>query len=391
MAFLSSSLKRVFRSPSGVAALVAAALSLPGIGDGSVGATSEGGTRAFLVTRSNPAFYYGSMEVDCPSGFERTVEELFQATLAPAERERLLRPENAREYGEAWKEGFTTGPGGENICNNPKSFLGDPRHPPHRGVQSKVAFGLNLDGTVDGRATAKSCGHPKFEGLNGEPAVDNQLYRAMGCAKVTRGAGENVQPERGLDLYLIELRGVDDLRNDNAVDVGIYSTDDPSMVSQGGAHLPLQSFRATANPRWRAKTRARIVDGLLTTDVIDTLLLRWRVQTTGLFGQASEHEFRDVRFQLSLQPDGTVKGIMGGYRPIENISTNYRCCKSAATAANRDCASEHAAFVAMADGYPDPGTGQCTMISSAMNVVGIPAFVIHDSSASLSGPSARGQ
>lgn len=34
-------------------------------------------------------------------------------------------------------------------------------------------------------------------------------------------------------------------------------------------------------------------------------------------------------------------------------------------------------LVAMADGYPHPETGQCTMISTAHQVVGIPAFVIH--------------
>jgi hypothetical protein len=30
-----------------------------------------------------------------------------------------------------------------------------------------------------------------------------------------------------------------------------------------------------------------------------------------------------------------------------------------------------------ADGYPDPETGQCTMISSASNMKGIPVFITH--------------
>ena len=353
---------------------------------GALGAAGEGETRSFLITGSANAFHYGEMEVDCPLGFEASVEELWLATLAPAERERLQRPEHAQEYARSWKDDFITGPGGENVCNNAKSFLDDPRHPPFRGVQSRVAFGLNLDGTTDGRATPNSCAHPKFAGLNGEPAVDNQLYRALGCVKVydgdIRARGGDTPTEqrtrRALDLYLIELRGLDDVRNDDKVEVGIYSTEDLSLRSPAGTELPHQSFRVTSNPRWRTQTKGRIVDGVLTTDVIEVLYLSWQIPTTGEFGQASEHEFHDVRFRVSLQPDGTMTGIMGAYRPIDNITTEGRCCKSMASVANHDCASEHKTFVAMADGHPDPENGgQCTMLSAAQRVEGIPAFVIH--------------
>ena len=361
--------------PRVIALCLAAALGLAASGGRVAAAAGKGNTKGFLITRSAQAFTYDAMEIDCPLGFELTTEEGFLATLTPAERERLLRPENAKEYGYRWREEYITGPGGENVCNNPKSFLTDPRHPAYRGVQSTVAYGLNLDGTTDGGATSNSCTHKKFEGLSGEAAVDNQLFRALGCSKSWR-----LQPDSGgryFDSYLIEVRGLDDLRNDDHVEVGIYSTEDVSMRSQTGAHLPNQSLRVTPNPRWRTETQGRIVDGVLTTDVIDVMYLRWQIPLTGAFGQASEFEFHDVRFQVSLRPDGTVTGILGGYRPIDNIATRYRCCKSAATAGNNDCASEHKTLVALADGYPDPDTGLCTMISSAQNVEGIPAFLVH--------------
>ena len=377
--------RRLFCSSYLIGLLLAVALGVAASG-GPLRAAGEGETRSFLITGSANAFHYGAMEVDCPTGFEASVEELWLATLLPSERERLQRPENAREYARSWKDDFITGPGGENVCNNAKSFLDDPRHPPFRGVQSPVAFGLNLDGTTDGRATPNSCEHPKFAGLNGEPAVDNQLYRALGCVKVydgdIRARGGDTPAEqrtrRALDLYLIELRGLDDLRNDDDVAVGIYSTADLSQRSPAGTELPHQSFRVTPNPRWRTQTKGRIVDGVLTTDVIDVLYLSWQIPTTGAFGQASEHEFHDVRFRVSLQPDGTMSGIMGAYRPIDNITTTGRCCKSMASVANHDCASEHKTFVAMADGHPDPENGGlCTMLSAAQRVEGIPVFVIH--------------
>ena len=340
----------------------------------------EGSTLGFLVVDSRLAMHYGPFESDCPGGFERTVEENFLATLGPDERERILRPENAEEYANAWKGEFINGPGGENVCQNPKAFLDDPRHPPHRGVQSRVAYGLNLDGTPDGRATPLTCEHPKFEGLDGEPAVDNQLYRAVGCYKSRRGTAESEQAGGDLDPFLIEIRDLDDPRNDDRVEVGIYSPEIADLIlrTPAGEPLPDQSFRVSANPHWRNEATGRLVDGELLIDDVDRLHLRYRLFTWGPFADAYSQEFRRVRFRLRIGPDGRLTGLLGGYRPLMNISTVGYCCRATASTANMDCASEYKTFVLMADGDPDPRTGQCTTISAAHRLTGIPAFVIHD-------------
>ncbi len=340
----------------------------------------EGSTRGFLVVDSRLAMHYGPFESDCPGGFERTVEENFLATLGPEERERLLRPENAEEYAAAWQGGFIDGPGGENVCQNPQAFLDDPRHPPHRGVQSRVAYGLNLDGTPDGRATPLTCEHPKFEGLDGEPAVDNQLYRAVGCYKSRRGTAASEQAGGDLNPFLIEIRGLDDLRNDDHVEVGIYSLELADLIlrTPAGEPLPGQSFRVSSNPHWRNEATGRLVDGELLVDDVDRLYLRYRLFTWGAFADAYSQEFRRVRLRLRLGPEGGLTGLLGGYRPLMNISTVGYCCRATASTANMDCASEYKTFVLMADGDPDPRTGQCTTISAAHRLTGIPAFVIHD-------------
>src|SRR5262249_50227973 len=115
-------------------------------------AAPQGQSKAFLIVRTDLGIHYGKTEEECPQGFEMTVEDVYLATKTPEERERLLKPENAKEYASGWKNDFITGPGGENVCNNPKSFMNDPRHPAYRGVKGKVAYGLNLDGTPDGAA-----------------------------------------------------------------------------------------------------------------------------------------------------------------------------------------------------------------------------------------------
>ena len=347
--------------------------------DGGVRAR-EAGTQGFLIVDSRLAMHYGPFESDCPGGFERTVEENFLATLTPDERERILRPENAEEYANAWKGNFINGPGGENVCQNPRAFLDDPRHPPHRGIQTRVAYGLNLDGTSDGRATPVSCEHPKFEGLNGEAAVDNQLYRALGCYKSRRGTAESEQQGSDFDPFLLEIRDLDDPQNDDKVEVGIYSleADDLILSSPAGEPLSHQSFRVSSNPQWRNEVIGRIVNGELLIDGVDKMFLRYRMFTWGAFGEAYAHEIRRVRFKLQLEPDGGLTGLMGGYRPLMSISPIGYCCRGTASTANMDCASEYKTFAMMADGDPDPQTGQCTTISAAHRLTGIPAFVIHD-------------
>ncbi len=364
--------------------LVAVVLALSAAGTRSFGANREGSTRVFLIANSDHGFHYGKFEEDCPKGFEATVEEEFVQSLSPAERERLLKPENAKEYGNAWKNDFITGPGGENVCNNPKSFVNDPRRRTYRGVSSKVAYGLNLDGTTDGRAAAKTCAHAKFEGVNGEPLVDNQLYRALGCSKLSRGTGASTH--QYLDPFLIELRGLDDLKNNDHVEMSIYSTADGdlSLKAADGSDLAYQTFTITPNPRWRTTVKARIVDGVLMADPIPMMHLHWVMSTWGTFGQVSEHEFRDVRFRLTLGPDGTLTGVMANYRPLDNIYTVGYCCKGTASTANNDCASEYNTMLAMADGYPDPVTGKCTMISAAQVIAGVPAFLVPPQGETLS-------
>jgi hypothetical protein len=363
--------RRAARTVVGLAVAVGLALT---IGGNAFRAAPQGQTWTFLIVQSDQGIHYGTFEEDCPKGFEMTVEEAFLATKTPEERERLLRPENAKEYAKGWKDHFITGPGGENVCNNPKSFMNDPKHAPWRGVQSTVSYGMNLDGTSDGRATAKTCGHQKFTGVNGEPAVDNQLYRAVGCSKMHRSTGPGTHAY--IDPFLIEIRGLDDPKNDDHVEVGIYSTDDTPLQGADGKPLPNQTLAVTKNARWRANGAGRIVNGELSTDVFSSLYLKWVMPTWGLFGQASENEFDDVRFKLELRPDGTVDGLMASYRPIDNIFTIGRCCKGTASTANNDCASEHKTLAMLADGYPDPETGQCTKISSASNLKGIPVFIV---------------
>jgi hypothetical protein len=340
-------------------------------------AAPQGSSRAFLIVRSDLGIHYGDNAEECPDGFEMTVEDGYLALKTPEERERLLRPENAREYANGWKNDFITGPGGENVCNNPKSFINDPRHPPYRGVKGRVAYGLNLDDTKDGAATKSTCGHQKFTGVNGEAGIDNQLYRAVGCAKNVRGLGAPANPVR-IEPFVIEVSSIDDARNDDHVEVGIYSTYDTPLQGSDGRALPNQTLGITRNPRWRANVAGRIANDQLTTDRLEVIRLHHLMATWGALGTDYDFEFHGAKLRMTLEADGTLSGVLAAYRPIDNIFTIGRCCKGTASTANTNCAAEHKTLALFADGYPDPETGACTMISSASNFKGIPVFVARD-------------
>src|SRR5262249_26547734 len=203
-----------------------------------------------------------------------------------------------------------------------------------------------------------------------------------GCHKSTGGGGEEVQGSKHasseLDMFMIEVRGIDNEENDDHVEVGVYSTDDTILNSQLGTPSARQTLHVTAHPEWRNEVSGRIVNGYVVTDAIDLMRLHYVMPTWGPLGADYEHEFHRARLKLHFEPNGEMTGILAGYRPLMNIMTVGYCCKGTASTSNRDCASEYNTFLQMADGDPDPETGKCTTISATHKLVGVPVFVVHE-------------
>src|SRR3984957_17989063 len=348
-------------------------------------------TRSYVVERLTYAMYYvAAFQKVCPQGWLPNLEEAFLQSISPAERKRLMTPENASERSRIFRGEFTEGSSGEDLCSNPKSFESDPRYPLmlDHTVQGKVAYGLNLDGNSDGSATPKSCKHQKFQSPRGEPGIDNQAFRALGCARTWRGGsdtgGDQVQFEQahmkdGNFNYLIEIRGITDLRNDD-LEVGFYSTSDKPRVGLDGRFVSHQTFTPNSERRLGNILHGRISNGVLTTDPIDTLRVETKYPVSGGNGMGTAHErvFRGARFQLALGEDGALKGTMGAYEKPEEVMFVGRIGgKALATVDGAVCPLENKLLEAMADGYPDPDTGKCTHISLAYAVEAVPAFIVH--------------
>lgn len=332
----------------------------------------------FVLTRLSTAIYRGDEKIDCPEGRSPSLKDAYLATQTPAERARLLRPENSVELEQRYKVDYVVGPAGRDICTAPAEF-DTPAHPPQKIDRSPVSLGLDLDGARDdAHPTPGTCAHQSFRSPTGETGIDNQFFRAVACNTFWRGApggvsdGENLKDSPlTVPPAVIVVRGVDSWENDPHVEVVVAGTPDPQPTDVRQKIISGGSMTMTDNPRYRTVLQGHIDHGVLTTEPADIILAHNWVGASG-----GELVFRHARLRVRLQPDGTLAGVAGAYRPIDNaIGVLEVGGPGVASTAGVDCASVRKTLRMLADGDPDPSTGACTSISMGLEFAAKPAFV----------------
>lgn len=288
-------------------------------------------------------------------------------------------------------------------CLDPQSMGPDPGY---RTVEIPdiKAYGIDLDrmhSSSSARAPAGTCPHDDLLGMNGERGIDNQFYRVVGCSKSFQSTGQSntfeIEMHTGSWGILLTLEDLDDIHNDDHVEVGFFANADPIELSPTREPLPNVTYAADQDPRFRAKTRGRIVDGVLTTEPVD-VRFHWVVNSMIL-----ERPLRDARVQMTLRKDGTLEGYLAGYTPVEemyDLQFGYRNGKDAtgnlaalrlrggsatgaAAVLGHTCNGAYFALHAHADGHPDPATGKCTSISTQYRLKAMPAFVVDTQTTSV--------
>jgi hypothetical protein len=336
-----------------------------------------GEAKGYAVTWFQPAMYTGDVQEECPDGLNKSPDfkAIFAAEGKTAEQIKdLIDHPNTKEFLNAVEN---RGPHGEDVCRDPTSVP----DPGHKTLKGKTAIGFNLDGKTDGSATPNTCAHEKFTAPDGTPGIDNQYYRALGCMVALRGKRghdgfvysyvmERMKAE-GLRTYLIEIKGMDDPKNNKNVELGMYLGSDSLVLDAKGEVRRDTTQRISKDPRWHNIVHGTMKDGVITTDVFDLNLLGdplW----------IPEFHFKQARLRLEVQADGTLKGTLGGYEDLQTLY--YNTSKSGLlfeTTNAASCPGVYYALKKMADGYPDPKTGECTAMSVAFNVEALPAFLIH--------------
>lgn len=110
---------------------------------------------------------------------------------------------------------------------------------------------------------------------------------------------------------LISLSGVDDIRNDDSVEVSFFANADPISLSALREPLEFATYAADQDPRFCAKTRGSIVNGVLTTEPVN---VRFRKVTNAMY---LERPLLDAVAKMEIRSDGTLEGYLAGYTPIE--------------------------------------------------------------------------
>jgi hypothetical protein len=362
-----------------VAAVEAA--SSPAASDGPTASAQlpSSGEMAFVFSNFGVAVRPGKDA--CPTGLANMVRDNFLSTLPPAERERLSKPENEPELTNRWKAYGFSPDHRMNVCANYDKF----DHPLYKTVQSKIAYGVNLDGDASGENPHDPyvCPHEKFISPSGENGVDNQYYRALGCERNWRAADGGVGADMAMGYknalmsdytIVMILRNVHSLVKDDDVEVVLASSQDKPIADTQQNFIRNASYHVTPNPHWRNVLRGHIVNGVLTTDSKDIVLERQLgVRPRGV---PTDWNFARSRLQLAFKPDGTLDGVLAGYVPlITFMLQQIGGSVGTVTVADIDCASQYRTIKALADGERDPATGQCNRISSAMHIEAVPAFV----------------
>jgi hypothetical protein len=314
-----------------------------------------------VLTTWNHALYQTPEKKECPDG------------LQPTEAAQMYARKDAAEQLKTYGAIGARGPNGESDRTMPW-LVEDPL--PFKELQTKVGYGMNLDGTPDGQATPKTCKHEKFTSPEGVP-VDNQLARVLGCTAGWRKDGFNTEfMGREFELLhnnriLVEITGVHDDRNDPDVQVTIYKGLDPLVSSGPGKFVPFSNQRIdTREPRFTHKTHGKIVDGVLITDPIPRADM-----SVGWLTVPAERRLKDLRLRLKLTDTG-AEGYFGGYEDLKiwwNLHSKTAGLVDAGLFGN---ATLYRALHRYADGFPD-STGNCTAISAEYKVTAVRAQIAH--------------
>lgn len=323
--------------------------------------------KSYLITWIAPATDPG--DAACPR---------LNAKPSEADIYRYLSPEEAAKLrARAGTKGVTYGTDSENRGPHRISvsnFPGIIPDPVQIEPQTKIADGLDLDGNDGtGKPPRGIRKHENFTSPDGRKGVDNQLLRVWGCVTGFRGKrGYNNQTGNarradGNIVTIIEVSDIDDEQNDETVYVSlIHSQDKPVRDIAGQQFIPGYTFRPIYDPNYalyNMRVRGRIKNGVITTDVMPV----WTFNP----GQGPASNLFQARIRLAPQPDGSMKGLIGGYMDFRNRGFGGY----GEGLFNFQAPAVYNAMRRNADGLYDPASGEYHGLSMAYEVDTVPAFL----------------
>lgn len=349
-----------------LAGLCLAALASPGI------AAAAGGETLGFVVSLYADVIPDNVEGGCPEGLNTTEDDQYGVSFRDwAKEAKKIGPKEASEK-------YYSG----NACRE----RGSQKDPGFRTFQADLPVaGLDLDGMNSKKTKGGECAHDDFRGPDGKAGIDNQHWRLLGCTKGYQPDGQMDRMwesgnfiKEGIPI-LIEVRGIDDRENDDEVEVRILSSAGTVTIDGSGKVVPHTSLAEHDQEKYRnAPSKGKIENGVLTSEPADVRLhIKQQVIDT-------EFYYRDARIRAELTENGLENGILGFFWDGDNFYKamndhyigTFHSGRIGALTRGYSCAGMDYALPTLMDGHPDPESGECTSLSSAIHFEAVPAFVI---------------
>lgn len=348
--------------------LVAGALS---------GAAHAEWKKSFVVEWYEPAHYYGAETgitdpgTDCPDGTNPEIdweEVLIRSGYTPEEAKWLRHPEHPyRVPNHGQNQMAFRGKDRANVYMEPWTYP----DPGLTEVSGDISEGFDLDGDPT----------TGFTSPDGTPGIDNQFYKTTGCWKYYRGPAHRSYVseswndrmlEGGWTLVAVVSGEGDDPMNDDDVTVAFY--DSPEKIVRGGDGAVSWNYSFTVSPdqKYEAIFDAKTVDGrIVSTRQMDEVYFRDTSYTKDL-------QLLQAQLDLTLHEDGSMTGLVGGYRPWEAVHNQLVDARGSVIESLTwiELPALWYALKRNADYSPDGADGEKTHISYAMRVEAVPAYVM---------------
>jgi len=237
-----------------------------------------------------------------------------------------------------------------------------------------VAPGYNLDGLVSEEGDKASCGHEDYTSPDGLEGVDNQLAKLVPLFELVGlgAAADLVQStiEAGGILLMLQVDGIDDLKNDDEVTVTIRAGEGVPLLGTDGLVLSGQTFSLHPESPDSKSENGKIVDGVLHAGPFVARL------PFLVFGVSYDITLFNAQITARWSDTGDlIDGMVGGGVPVADLMLLGE--KAAA-----DDASVLAALKVLLEGNGDldpDEDGNCRQISAALSFASVSAFLFPES------------
>jgi hypothetical protein len=333
-------------------------------------------TKTYVIEWNEPAMYYGAKAgvidpgTDCPNGSNPEIDwikVLMEAGYTEEEAKWLRNPANpTRSPVHGQNQMAFRGKNRANVYVNPTSTP----DPGLTGVSGTIAEGINLDGNEK----------TGFTSLTGEKGIDNTFYKTLGCWKTYRGPqrlssgalqfNDSMRNGGWTTVIVVAGKGSDPMNDDN-VTVGFYVSDD-KMVKDGNGDIARDyTFSIKPHAKHEAIFPARVANGVITSTKPVEAAMRDPAYLRDL-------ELLQAQVKLTMKPDGSLTGYVGGYRPWEPVYRSWVGARGPVIEALTwvQLPGVYYALRRNADYSPSGPKGDKTHISYALRVDAIPAYVM---------------